>query len=285
MSEMIYGEKTAIIRGGLFAVQNEVGLGRNEEIYHQAFCRWLDHSKIPYISKKAHHLMLGDEIAFTLYPDVVVWDCISIELKALSRHLQDDDRVQLFNYLKRRGDQLGLLVNMGLDRVHVERFVYETPDYSFVENWDTWDGCTSEQHNVVGQSLRQAMLSIFEKHQTGYGRYVVDNLMACALRRSKLSVLHNPSGQSMYRGGDLGSSPLDCMIVENELVVTYTALFDTNDFNIHRGLSFMKSLKIPFGLAINFGKRSLAINALALPSPIRGTPLASVGSPTSPAKD
>lgn len=129
---MIYEDKTGLIRRGLFDVQNEVGLGRKEEVFHQAFHSWLEEQTIPHFSKKAHPLLLYGEVAHVLCPDFVVWDCISIEMKAVSRHLRDEERVQIFNYLKRREDKLGLLVNMGLDRVHVERIVYDRPCYEVV---------------------------------------------------------------------------------------------------------------------------------------------------------
>ena len=79
-------------------------------------------------------------MAHTLYPDFVTWDAITVELKALTRRLHDEERVQIFDYLKCRGDRLGLLVNMGLHRVHVERFVYDPPAHAIVENWDYWTG-------------------------------------------------------------------------------------------------------------------------------------------------
>ena len=80
---MIYEDKTGLIRRGMFDVQNEVGLGRKEEVYHQAFHSWLKEQAIPHFSKKAHPLQLGGEVAHVLCPDFIVWDCISIEMKAL----------------------------------------------------------------------------------------------------------------------------------------------------------------------------------------------------------
>ena len=276
MAEIIYRDKTELIRRGLFDVQNEVGLGRDEEVYHQAFCRWLKDASIPFESKRAHHLMLGGKIAFTLFPDVVVWDSITLELKAFPRRLRDDDFVQLFNYLKKRSDRLGLLVNMGLDHVHVERFIHQPVDSAVTANWSAWDGSISGENRDLGYALRDAIMSIYREHQTGYGSVVTDKLITFALAAARLGYKVGPVGASSFRGADLGTSNLDCMLIENKILFTHSALFDKNDFNIHRGLSFMKTLNIPFGLAVNFGKKKQEINALSLSS-IRGTPLASVG--------
>lgn len=259
---MIYEDKTGLIRRGLFDVQNEVGLGRKEEVYHQAFHSWLMEQNIPHFSKKAHPLLLYGEVTHVLRPDFVVWNCISIEMKAVSRHLRDEERVQIFNYLKRREDKLGLLVNMGLDRVHVERIVYDPPLYEVVENWDAWSNTTSEPAKKIGQTVQQILTTIYREHQTGYGSEVTERLITFALGKEGLSFTTNPYGPSIYHGQALGESPLACLIVEKELVVVFTALFDDNTFNIQRCRSFMKALGLNWGVAINFGKRKLEVNGL-----------------------
>ena len=49
---MIYEKETALLRRGMFDVQNEAGLERHEEMYHQAMILWLEKENIPYSSKK-----------------------------------------------------------------------------------------------------------------------------------------------------------------------------------------------------------------------------------------
>ena len=230
---MIYEDKTSLIRRGLFDVQNEVGLGRKEEVYHHAFHSWLMEQDIPYFSKKPHPLMVHGEVAHVLCPDFVVWDCISIELK------------------------------MGLDRVHVERIVYDRPLYEMIENWEAWRNATSESAKKIGQTVQQILKNIYQEHQTGYGSEVTERLITFALGKEGLSFTTNPPGPSIYHGQALGESPLACLIVEKELVVVFTALFDDNTFNIQRCRSFMTALGLNWGIAINFGKRKLEINGLS----------------------
>ena len=80
---LILAEKTEVLRCGFFDVQNRVGLGRDEEDYHQAMKVWLSDNDIPFRSKYPHPLMLYGQVAHTLIPDVVAWDEITIELKAV----------------------------------------------------------------------------------------------------------------------------------------------------------------------------------------------------------
>jgi GxxExxY protein len=97
---MIYEEKTELLLGGLFEVQNGVGVGRREEAYHQALAMWLETAEVPFVSKAPHSIELAGDLAHTLYPDFVVWDMITMELKALPRRLHEEERVQIFDYLE-----------------------------------------------------------------------------------------------------------------------------------------------------------------------------------------
>lgn len=137
---MILEQETKVLRGGLFEVQNEVGLGRQEEAYQRAYEIWLLNRGVAFRSKPPQPPLYRDEVAYTLFPDIVVWDQLKIEFKAIPRRLRPRDQIQLFNYLKCRNDRVGMLVNMGLDRVHVDRVVYDQPPQTVDENWASWKG-------------------------------------------------------------------------------------------------------------------------------------------------
>ncbi len=281
---MIYEDETALIRKGLFDVQNEVGLGRHEEIYHKALAIWFQKQEIPFVSKAPHPLSLNGMTAHVLYPDFVVWDKITIELKALPHRLQNSEHVQLFNYLKCREDKLGLLVNMGLDRVQAKRIIFESKKCEYVENWDHWNIITETDRNI-GLQTRAVLKSIFDIHTTGYGKELIEKLIHFGLRQKGLKIMAAPIGASTYQGRELGKTPFDCLLIENCLLLVFTALFDDNQFNFHRGLSFMNALNIPWGIAANFGKETVQLLGLSVKQttfPIRGSGFPSVGQTTFP---
>jgi GxxExxY protein len=259
---MIYEEKTELLRGGLFDVQNEVGLGRREEAYHQAFLAWLEGAAIACRSKAPHPLMLDGEVAHTLYPDFVAWEAITIELKAIPRRLHEEELVQIFDYLKCRGDRLGLLVNMGLDRVYVQRFVYEAPQHQLIEHWDYWTGQIEGDARRIGSLVREAILAVYRAHGTGYGSEVTGKLLQCALSQRRLAICSAPTAPALYRGQRVDESSLDCLVIDNRLLLVYTALFDGNQFNVSRGLSYLRALGLEWGVAVNFGKKVLEIAGL-----------------------
>jgi len=82
-------------------------------------------------------------------------------------------------------------------------------------------------------------------------------------------------------------SPLNCLVIEYCILLTFTALFDNNQFNVNRGKSYLKALDLNWGIAANFGNQS-RIDGTLLPhsapnirrmtkNNIRGSALPSVG--------
>ncbi len=259
---LVYEEKTEVLRGCFFDVQNRVGLGRDEEDYHQAVKLCLKENDVPFVSKQPHSLILYDQVAHKLFPDIVVWDAITVELKSIPRNPSRTEFVQLFDYLKCRGDSLGLFVNMGLDRVHVDRFVYDAPETNLEEDWNYWSGRIDGAAREVGIRVREALRDVYNEHTTGYGDEVLRKLILFALAHQQLSVVESPVAMSYYGDIALRESALECLVVEGAIVLTYTALFDNNDFNMNRGLSYLDALNLKWGIAANFGKSQAQFTAL-----------------------
>jgi GxxExxY protein len=245
-----------------FEVQNEVGLGRQEEAYHQACKLWLEEHEIPHARKPPHRLMLEGQEAYVLHPDFVIWDSITVELKAVPRKLSQAEFVQLFDYLKFRRDRIGLLVNMGLDRVQVERVAYDPPTMNLDESWTYWTGLIDGRDRDVGIAVHKALQAIYDSHGTGYGDEVTQRLIFCALTVHGLRFQESPVSKAYYRNVEVGESPLNCLVIENNILLTYTTLFDNNQFAISRGLSYLSALNLEWGIAVNFGKRTTEFTGL-----------------------
>jgi GxxExxY protein len=261
---LVYEERTRILRRCFFDVQNEVGLGRQEEGYHQACKIWLQQNGVPFRSKPPHDLLLDRELAHRLIPDFVVWDSISVELKAVPRKLAQSEFVQLFDYLRCRNDRLGLLVNMGLGRVHIERIVYDPPEYRLVEDWGFWNGAIEGPARDVGVEIRASLIQIHNAHSTGYGEETTEKLVHFSLRQCRLPFVAAPISTAYFRDQLVDECPLDCLVIDCSVLLVFTALFDDNQFNINRGLSYMKALGIHWGVAANFGRNELEITGLQL---------------------
>jgi GxxExxY protein len=256
---LLFEKKTSTLRRGLFDVQNEVGVGRDEEDYHQAFALWLAGNDVPFESKPSWPLMIHDQLAYTLIPDVVAWDEIVIELKALQRKLRKPEMAQLFDYLKARDKSLGLLTNLGLGRVEVQRLVFERRVSEFDEDWNQWTGEVSGEAREAGLKVRQALRDVYDQHGTGYSAEVLRRLILTALAHHGLSVVENPTAQACFRGVELRESTLDCLLINEQIVLSYTALFDEANYAMSRALSYLRVLRLSWAVAANFGKTTARI--------------------------
>lgn len=259
---MVLAAQTEVLIRGLFEVQNEVGLGRDEEDYHRAYRIWLRQQGIPHQSKPPHPLILGETVVHTLLPDFVAYDAVIVELKARPRYLRDSEWAQLFDYLKCRQGTVGLLANMGLDRVHVERVMHNPFKPDIDEDWSAWASFSNADDGRVADDTRETLRTIFRAHGTGYSREPTTKLLLGELQRRGLRLLVGPTAESYFDGQPVGNSVLDCVVIENRVVLVFTALFDNNEFNLSRAQSFKAALGIDHALAVNFGKRLLQIKAL-----------------------
>jgi GxxExxY protein len=101
------------LMGAAFEVYNQLGYGMAEEIYQQSLEIELSLRKIPFRSKHELVVFYKDRLLDTHYqPDLVVYDTIIVELKAISDVVSDHE-AQLFNYMRIARQQVGYLLNFG----------------------------------------------------------------------------------------------------------------------------------------------------------------------------
>lgn len=121
MAEIIYREESYKIIGTCFEVYKEKGCGFTEPVYQECLQLELQLQGILYVSQPLMELQYkGTKLEQHFRADFVCFDCIIVELKAVSK-LVDEHRAQVFNYLHANKFRLGLLVNFG----HHPRLEYE----------------------------------------------------------------------------------------------------------------------------------------------------------------
>ncbi|MCY2977078.1 MAG: GxxExxY protein [Planctomycetota bacterium] len=255
-------DKTQQLIRGFFAVQNEVGLGRNEEAYQRAFEIWTHEQRLPVASKPPVQLRIRDRGAHTLYPDFVGWDEIVVELKALPRAIGPSESLQLFDYLRARRSRLGLIVNMGLDRVHVERRILDPVESTLAEDFSYWANHIDGSDRDIGVAIRNALHLVYAEHRTGYSLPITERLLLTALSICQLDVTVRPIAPAMFHKQVVHESALECIVVAGKFVMTVTAHFESNEFAKSLGLSHMKTLNAPWGVAANFGIKECQITSL-----------------------
>ena len=95
-------------------VHKELGPGLIESIYEECLCRALTKRNISYQRQASFPVIfMGDVIDQSLRLDLVVDDCLVVELKSVERLIPLHE-AQLLTYLKMSQKRLGLLLNFNV---------------------------------------------------------------------------------------------------------------------------------------------------------------------------
>jgi len=121
---LLYRTECYTIQGAVFEVYREMGCGFLEAVYQECMERELRRNGVRFVAQRELALHYkGEPLAQTYRPDLVCYDRIIVELKAL-KEIANEHRAQVFNYLKASGLRLGLLVNFGhYPKATVERII------------------------------------------------------------------------------------------------------------------------------------------------------------------
>jgi GxxExxY protein len=110
---LLFEQETYEIRGAVFEVYREMGCGFLEAVYQECLEKELTKRGVPFIAQQELQILYkGHPLKQTYRPDLVCFDEIIVELKALSK-TAPEHQAQVLNYLKATGKQLGLLINFG----------------------------------------------------------------------------------------------------------------------------------------------------------------------------
>ena len=109
--DYIYPKECFAIRGALFEVYKNIGIGFTEDIYQLALESELSARKIPFEAQKEFFVSYkGTLLNKTFRADIVCYGKIILELKSVKNFMPEHD-AQLLNYLRVTNLKLGLLIN------------------------------------------------------------------------------------------------------------------------------------------------------------------------------
>ena len=113
LTNNIYDQELYAIIGAAMEVQNEMGEGFLELVYHDALNVELGLRGIPYETEKPIAITYkGQTLDRSYKADLVCYGNIVVELKSVEV-LKAEHTAQLLNYLKATGMPMGVLINFG----------------------------------------------------------------------------------------------------------------------------------------------------------------------------
>jgi len=125
MGQLRHQELTEKIIAAAYAVHNELGCGFVEKVYKNALAIQLEETGVKCSCEVPLQVTYRGKVVGEYCADVIVENKIVVEVKAVSR-LDPIHEVQLVNYLKATGLNVGLLINFGRS-VEVKRRVFDSP--------------------------------------------------------------------------------------------------------------------------------------------------------------
>lgn len=263
---LLFEEQTRILRGCLFDVHNEVGLGFPEGAYHRAFVTCCKRRNIPLLSKQKGRLEHRGKQVHVFEHDVLAFDEILLELKALAGGFAREHFVQLLSYQKFWRKKLGLLVNFGQAKVEVERLPFTEKALAVAEDYEHIEPAASGADGALFQQIREGILHVANTHGVGYGDTVCAKLLYSEWEHRQLGVCRELACPAQFDNEDLGRFPVDAMLVGERVLCCVVALKDEiGPFEIGKAQSYLRALEIPIGLVINFGKQALQVRGVRPP--------------------
>jgi GxxExxY protein len=103
-----------------------LGIGFLEKVYENAMIEELKSRGLKAESQRRITVRYKGHVIGDYFADIVVEDVIIVELKALDK-LNDINELQIKNYLKATGIEVGLLINFGKS-VEVKRKYIQNPE-------------------------------------------------------------------------------------------------------------------------------------------------------------
>jgi len=108
----------------VYRVSNTLGAGFLEKVYENALAIELQQNGLKVQQQHLIRVFYGDHPVGDFSADLLVEDCVIVELKA-ARTLNEVHSAQCLNYLKATGLKVSLLVNFGQPRAAVKRIVLD----------------------------------------------------------------------------------------------------------------------------------------------------------------
>lgn len=112
MSNLQHSEITSEIIKSFYKVYNALGYGFAEKVYENAMYLELTELGFNVKQQKPINVFYNGKLVGEYYADLIVEDCIIVELKA-NESFSPANEAQLLNYLKATKIEVGLLLNFG----------------------------------------------------------------------------------------------------------------------------------------------------------------------------
>ena len=111
-------------------------------------------------------------------------------------------------------------------------------------------------HAIIGCAMR-----VHSALGNGFQEVIYQRALAIEMEKHGLCFSREQEMTIFYDGIDIGTRRVD-FLVENTMLVELKALVRLEDVHLAQALNYLEAFRLPLGLLINFGARSLEFKRL-----------------------
>ncbi|MFK7984106.1 MAG: GxxExxY protein [Saprospiraceae bacterium] len=256
---LLYEELSYILRGYIYDVHNEVGVGFDEEIYQLALEQKLRENNISFRSQEIRYVEHKGKRVHKFVLDLIIEDKIILELKCIETNFHPEHVIQLLSYLKCWKKRVGFLVNFGLPKAEIKRYAFTEKEKKIVENYDYIRDLITPNIRPPLMKLRDILLTIFEIHGVGYRALVYEKILLEELSIRQMKFTAKPIIPVKNGTQLLKEYEIKWPLINNQFICGVTAFRESTSLDIIKVKTYLKSLNLPLGLMVHFGKKQLEI--------------------------
>jgi GxxExxY protein len=261
--KLLHEELTYQICASIYEVRKEIGVGFDEETYHQGLVLSFHRRSMPFISKEKRSLFHRGTHIRDFINDFVLFEKIIFSLKCIPCNFLQAHYVQLFSELKLWQKDLGLIANFGLPELDIERYAFTEKEPVFVENYEFIKNRITKPEQHILDEIEKAVKYVANLHKPGYGKVVWRKIVEAELKYLQISFSKNNILPVNFAGKTIRTYRLRHLIVEDKILLAITALQKGIDqIDVANVQSYLKALNLGVGLIVNFGKSKVQISGI-----------------------
>jgi GxxExxY protein len=264
--ELLHKDLTYQIRSCIFEVRKEIGVGFDEETYHQGLMLSFERRNMPFLSKEKRSLLHREILIRDFVNDYLLFDKIILSLKCVPCKFLQAHYVQLFSELKLWRADVGMMVNFGLPKLNIERYAFTEKEPEFVENFEFIKDRVSKAEQPILEQITKAIKDVAILHKPGYGKVVWRKILEAELNYLQIPFSKNRIVPVSFAGKTIRTYRLRHLIVEDKILLAVTALQKGIDqIDVANMQSYLKTLNLGIGVIVNFGKSKVHISGVRAP--------------------
>lgn len=256
--------------GHAMAAHRELGPGLDEIFYHELVAAKLKAAGIPHRFKPRGRLLHREILADEFEADLIVGDepgeSLGVEFKVLWGDFAPDHFTQTICYVKFWQLRAALLLDFGKESLIQKRIVFTEPPRDYDASALLQNVPTFVTHRETLKQIAESVARVIREHGPGYRDTTYRGLLAAELQAAGAPFAREPLTAVRTAGRLVGEARLPCLVVSGHCGVLVTALRETRCAADRAVLqTCLKHLGLPWGLVINFGKRTADCHLVAPP--------------------